>query len=175
MSTSSRWIIETERTGLRLPTKEDGPFFLELLNDPEFIRMTGDRGIRDLKGAEGYVTDRLLAQHEKHGFALYVVEERATGTATGICGLVQRDYLDAPDVGYGFLPAFRNRGIGSETARAVLDFARDHLNLAVVYGITRCDNSASSRLLERIGLEYVTTQEFPQIEDPQKLYRISLR
>ena len=99
-------LLETTRTTLRLPTAADAPFFLELLNDPLFVRFTGDRGIRDLGGATRYIEARLLAAHTKFGFTLLVVETKNTGTAIGINGLVQRDYLDAPDIGFGFLERF---------------------------------------------------------------------
>ncbi|MEP6821455.1 MAG: GNAT family N-acetyltransferase, partial [Chthoniobacterales bacterium] len=36
-------VLETERLSLRWLTPEDAPFFLELMNDPAFIRNVADR------------------------------------------------------------------------------------------------------------------------------------
>lgn len=165
-------LLTTERTTMRLPVSEDAAFFLELLNDPDFIRFTGDRGIRDLEGARGYVTDKLLPMFETHGFTLYVVESRESGLAMGINGLVQRETLDAPDIGFGFLERYCGQGIGRETSEAILQYAHSTLNLPVVYGITREDNAPSIRLLEHLGLKLLRTEPLPGIPEPQLVYRI---
>ena len=165
-------LLTTERTTLRLPVAEDADFFLELLNDPDFIRFTGDRGIRDLKGTRGYVTDKLLPMFETHGFTLYVVEFRQSGLPMGINGLVQRETLDAPDIGFGFLKRYFGQGIGRETSKAVLKYAHSTLNLPVVYGITRQDNAPSIRLLEHLGLKLLRTEPLPGIPEPQLVYCI---
>ena len=164
-------IITTERTTLRLPSPDDAEFFLELLNDPDFVRFTGDRGIRDLAGAQGYVTERLLPTHASHGFTLYVVESRDTGEPLGINGLVQRDYLDAPDIGFGFLARHCSQGIGYETSLAVLTHAQTTLDQQILYGITRTDNTRSIRLLERLGLTHQRTEPLPGLDSPQLIYR----
>ena len=170
-STTPSPIISTERTTLRLSSADDAEFFLELLNDPDFVRFTGDRGIRDLTGARGYVTERLLPAHATHGFTLYVVESRKTRQPLGINGLVQRDYLDAPDIGFGFLARHCNQGVGYETSKAVLDYVQTTLNRSTIYGITRPDNTRSIRLLKRLGLTQQSTQTLPGLNSPQLIFR----
>jgi RimJ/RimL family protein N-acetyltransferase len=175
MPTATPPVLTTARTTLRLPDPADAPFFLELLNDPEFVRTTGDRGIRDLDGARGYITDKLLASHATHGFTFWVVELQTGGPPVGICGLAQRPYLDAPDIGFAFLPAHRRHGLGLETARGVLQHARRTLHHHRLLGITRSDNPASCRLLENLGLRHVRTTILPSSTDtptPDPLHRI---
>ncbi len=145
-------IIETERTYLRLPSTADAVFMLKLLNDPEFIRFTGDRGIRDLSEARTYIAEKLIGLHQEQGFTLYVVKRRTDGELLEISGLVKRPNLDAPDIGFGFLTEHCGQGIGTETARAVLTFAHQTLGYRKLYGITQSDNHASIRLLGKIGL-----------------------
>lgn len=164
-------MITTQRTTLRLPSPDDAGFFLELLNDPDFVRFTGDREIRDLAGARGYVTERLLPTHATHGFTLYVVESRDTGEPLGINGLVQRDYLDAPDIGFGFLARHCGQDLGYETSVAVLNHAQSTLGRSTIYGITRPDNTRSIRLLERLGLTHSHTQTLPGLDFPQLVFR----
>lgn len=164
-------LLTTERTTLRLPVPEDAEFFLELLNDPDFVRFTGDRGISDLKGARAYVTDKLLPAFRTYGFTLYVVESRQTGVPMGINGLVQRESLDAPDIGFGFLARYCGQGIGRETSEAILNHAETTLKHPVIYGITRKDNTRSIRLLEQLGLQHQRTETLPNIPAPQLIYR----
>jgi RimJ/RimL family protein N-acetyltransferase len=156
-------VITTSRLSLRMPQITDAAFFLELLNDPLFVRFTGDRGIHDLAGAADYVSDRLLALHHHHGFTLYLVEQRHDQSPVGICGFVQRDYLDAPDIGFGYLTNYHGQGIGYEAASACLAYGRDQLGLKRIYGITRPDNRPSIGLLTKLGLRLDHTNELPNI------------
>lgn len=157
--------LTTARLTLRPPTADDAPFFLALLNDPGFVRFTGDRGIRHLAGAADYVTDRLLPTYQQFGYCLLVVCRRgADATPVGICGWVRRDYLDAPDLGYGFLEAHVGQGFGTEAARAVVDHGRDELGLTRVYAITTADNTASQHLLRKLGF---TPADHPVLPDPE--------
>lgn len=41
-------ILETDRLVLRHLASADAPFILELLNDPDWLRYIGDRGVRSV-------------------------------------------------------------------------------------------------------------------------------
>lgn len=75
-------------------------------------------------------------------------------TGSGICGLIKRDALDHPDIGYAFLARFSGRGFASEAGAAVLDYGRRALGLARIVAITKPDNDGSIRVLEKIGLKF---------------------
>ena len=95
-----------------------------------------------------------VASHEKHGYGLDLVELKATAEPAGICGLVRRDYLDDPDIGFAFLPQFTGLGYAVESAAAVLEHARRVLKLPRVFAIVSPDNARSIRVIEKIGLRY---------------------
>lgn len=147
-------VMETSRITIRHLLPDDAAFMLELLNDPSFIRNIGDRGVRDLEGARGYIMRSAVASHEKHGYGLDLVELKATAEPAGICGLVRRDYLDDPDIGFAFLPQFTGLGYAVESAAAVLEHARRVLKLPRVFAIVSPDNARSIRVIEKIGLRY---------------------
>lgn len=157
--------LVTSRLSLRLPSAADAGFLLELLNDPDFVRFTGDRGIRDLAGAAGYATDRLLPLYQKHGYTLLVVELRSDRTPIGICGWVRRDYLDVPDLGYGYLRRFTGQGYAIEAAAATLEHGRAALGLTRVHAITKPDNLASMRLLAKLGFRLDPQFRLPAGQD----------
>ena len=48
-------VLETERLVLRPLTLDDAPFVLELLNDPDWLRFIGDKGVRTLEDARHYI------------------------------------------------------------------------------------------------------------------------
>jgi len=129
----------------------DAEFIVELLNDPDFLRHVGDKGVRTPEDARGYVQGGPVASYERHGFGLCVVELRPGGEPIGICGLLQRETLDAPDVGFALLPRHRSRGYALEAASAVIADARGRLGLSRILAITSPDNVASIALLQRLG------------------------
>ena len=150
-------VLETERLVLRRLTAEDAAFILELLNDPAWIRLIGDRGVRTLEAAREYISNNLLAMYERHGFGLYLTELKGEGVPVGICGLIKRDSLEDVDVGFAFLPGFRGRGYGYESAAAVLEYGRRAFGLKRIVDITSPDNELSARLLEKLGFNFERT------------------
>jgi len=147
-------VLETARLRLRRLSGADAPFMLQLLNDPSFIHNIGDRGVRDVEGARGYLMAGAIASHDKHGYGLDLVELKSSGEAAGICGLVRRDYLGDPDIGFAFLPQFTGLGYAVESAAAVLARARGALALPRVLAIVSPGNERSIRVLTKIGLRY---------------------
>jgi RimJ/RimL family protein N-acetyltransferase len=147
-------VLETARLSLRHLTTGDAAFMLELLNDPAFIRNIGDRGVRSEADARQYLLSGPVASYARHGYGLYLVEIRATGEPAGICGLVKRDYLDDPDVGFAFLPRFRLSGYAHESAGAVKEHALHALGVPRVVAIVSPHNAGSIRVLEKIGLRF---------------------
>jgi len=146
--------LSTERLELRHLDAGDAPFMLELLNDQSFIANIGDRGVRTVEDAARYIQDRMVPSYARYGYGLYLVELRATGAAIGICGLVRRDYLDDPDIGFAFLPQFLGQGYALESATAVRAHAFETLGLPRLLAITSPHNTRSMHLLEKIGLRF---------------------
>ncbi len=147
----SQTVATSERLTLRRVTVADAPFLLTLLNDPSFHAFIGDRGVRTLDDAQRYAEERMLASYAARGFGMYLVASRASGEPFGLCGLVRRDTLPEPDLGFALLPAYWGQGYAREAAALVLDHARDDIGLERVAAIVKPDNAASIRLLERLG------------------------
>lgn len=144
-------IATTPRLVLREFSHEDAPFILELVNDEGWLRFIGDRGVRSVDDAEGYLDTGPITSYAAHGFGLYLVARRDDAARVGMCGLVRRDTLDHPDLGYAFLPAFRGLGYATEAAGAMLGHAWSTLALPRVLAITNPENADSIRVLERLG------------------------
>lgn len=144
-------ILETARLVLKELTLEDAPFILELLMSRGFRENIGDRGVRDLESAGGYI-ERARAGYAANGFGLWRCDVKATGEAAGLCGLVKRDGLEHPDVGYAFLERFWGRGYASESAAGALAYGRDVLGLGTIVAITTAANLGSIAVLRKIGL-----------------------
>jgi RimJ/RimL family protein N-acetyltransferase len=147
-------VLSSERLLLRELTHDDAGFVVELLNDPDFVRFIGDRGVRDESDARAYLDKGPIASYARHGFGLYAVATRDAAQVTGICGLLRRDWLDEPDLGFAYLPRFRGRGYAIEAARAVLDDAAGRLGLARITAIVSPENERSLRVLAKLGFRF---------------------
>lgn len=156
--------LVTERLTLTPPDAADAAFVLELLNDPGWIANIGDRGVRTLDDAVGYIAERFSKS------PWFVVRD-AQGVAVGMCGIVVgREGLDSPDIGYAFLARHAGHGYATEAARAVLAHARETMGLAKVAAITTPTNVASQRVLEKIGLRFVQMINLPGVEGPSAYF-----
>jgi len=147
-------VLETERLSLRPISVDDAEFILALLNEPSFLRYIGDKQVRNLEDARQYILNGPVASYERHGIGLLLVELKGSQTPIGMCGLLKRDELPEPDIGFALTPDFWNKGLAFEAAATVLQDARDRLKLQHILAITSLDNDASIKLLERLGFKF---------------------
>ncbi len=148
---------------------------LELLTEPSFIRNIGDRGVRTIEDARGYIAGAPMASYSRFGFGLYLVELKAQRTPIGICGILKRDELPEPDIGFAFLPAYWSQGYALESAEAVKDYARCALGLPRLLAIVSPSNKGSIRLLENLGFSYMSMTKLSPETDDVKLYICGLQ
>jgi len=114
-----------------------------------------------------------MASYARHGFGLNVVALRTTGDPIGICGLLKRDELPAPDLGFALLPRFRSQGYAFEAAEAVLSHARHTLRLERTLAITSPDNTASIKILETLGFRFDRMVRLSQGAADLKLFEVT--
>jgi ribosomal-protein-alanine N-acetyltransferase len=162
-------IVETERLVIRELTPGDGAFILELINEPAYHRYIGDRGVRDVAGAEKYLREGPMASYAKNGFGLWLVELK-DGTPIGMCGPIRRDTLEHPDLGFALLARFAGRGYAHEAASAVLAHARSVLKLDLILAITAPENPASIKLLGKLGFRFERMIDLPGYAEPSRLF-----
>ena len=163
-------VAVTPRLRLRRLGPSDAAFVLELLTDPSFLANIGDRGVRNLDDARAYIERGPVASYARHGFGLYLVELLSTGEPLGICGVLRRDGLPDPDLGFAFLPRHWSRGYALESALAVTAHAREELGLGRLLAITLPTNLGSKRVLERGGFRCDGTIRLPGDDADLELY-----
>ncbi|MDP1562721.1 MAG: GNAT family N-acetyltransferase [Pirellulaceae bacterium] len=144
-------ICQTPRLVIRQFQKSDADYVLRQLNEPSWLVNIGDRGIRSLADAEHFIESRLQAHFQEHGFGFYVLIDKSSNQSIGMCGLIQRDFLPTPDLGYALLESHWNQGYAYEAATAILQYAEMALGLPDLYAMTIPTNEASIRLLGKLG------------------------
>ena len=165
-------VIETPRVILRELDFEDDGFILELLNEDGFLRYIGDKGVRTLADAREYIQKGPVDSYRRNGFGLYAACLR-DGTRIGICGLVKREGLDDPDIGFAFLARFGSRGYAAESAAAVLAQAAAVLKLERIVAITTPENFKSIAVLEKIGLKFSRMIRLAEDSPELKLFAVA--
>jgi ribosomal-protein-alanine N-acetyltransferase len=153
-------IAETERLLLREFTEDDTAAFFLLGSDPTILRFTGDPGVKDIEHAREVLRSRPLADYRTYGFGRWACVLKATGTVIGFSGLKYLQELNEVDIGYRFLPAHWGCGLATEAGRAALEDGFTRLKLGRIIGLVDPKNSASVRVLTKLGLNHVGEVEF---------------
>ncbi len=146
--------IETLRLALTELSDADARFIRGLLNEPSFLRWIGDRGVRTVEDARRYIGAGPVTMYARYGYGLLRVGLKPDGTPIGICGVLKRDGLPDPDLGFSLLPAWWSRGYAYEAADAVMRDARARLGLGRIVAITSPGNDPSIRLLGKLGFRF---------------------
>lgn len=147
-------IISTSRLELTEICETDASFILELFNTPSWLKYIGDRNLRTEEDAKNYIINRLIPSYKLFGFGFYLTRLKEKNVSIGICGIVKRDFLEHVDIGFAFLPQHEGKGFGFESASAIMDYAKNKLNIKTIAGITNSDNKSSIALLEKLGLRF---------------------
>jgi RimJ/RimL family protein N-acetyltransferase len=163
-------ILETERLILCRLNATHTAFIVELLNSPNWLQFIGDRGIRTQEDAMNYIVRGPEQSYDQNGFGLYLTKRKEDNVPIGMCGLIKRDTLPAPDIGFAFLPEFEGKGYGYESASAVLKYGRLELGIGDILAITDTDNIRSIRLLEKLGMQFEKTFRFAEAEKELHLF-----
>lgn len=167
--------IRTERLELRRFVPDslaDQDFVLQLLNQRSFVDNIADRGVRTRADAFAYLRDWPHASFERHGFGLMKLVRREDDAAIGMCGLLQREYLPHPDIGYSLLDAHVGHGYASEAAAATLAWGFGRFRPACIAASTAPHNDASIRLLLRLGFRDEGERKFPAHDAPSRYFEL---
>lgn len=162
MDAEARRLV-TNRLTLSEMAVDDSGFILALLNDPGWIQNIGARGVRTDEDAKAYIRDRFLP-------SCWFVARNSTGEPVGVCGLVEREGLEHPDIGYAFLQQWSGQGYATEAAAAVLAYARRELGRTTILAIVKPHNRPSRRVLEKIGLHFVGLVDLPGHDEQSALF-----
>jgi len=152
-------VCGTERLTIRQFNLSDTEFILRLLNEDSFIRHIADKNVRTQEDAINYLNNGPISSYQTYGFGLYLVLLKGEQAPIGTCGLVKREELDLPDLGYAFLPEFCGKGYASEAAEIILKEEMSVYSLDTILAITFPDNSRSNNLLKSIGFSLKGTME----------------
>ncbi|MBB1139867.1 GNAT family N-acetyltransferase [Myroides sp. WP-1] len=143
--------METQRLFLTPLNHCDNAFFIALVNSPGWLKFIGNRNIYSALDAQAYI------QHiiDNPQYTYWTVHLKESQTSIGVLSLIKREYLDAHDIGFAFLPQFTNKGYAYEAAHHVIAELKKNQLHAKLYATTLAENKSSIKLLTRLGFQFV--------------------
>ena len=154
---------ETPRLLVRRFRPDDFDAFYELHGGPEAMRFLGGPWTRQ-KTRE--VLDAIVAAYPAKPLEWHAVERRVDDAVIGACWLGKLgprwEASLGPghvELGYRYARRFWGHGYATEAARAMLRRAFDELKLPQVVAIVDARNTASERVIQKVGMKYNKTFE----------------
>jgi [ribosomal protein S5]-alanine N-acetyltransferase len=155
--------LHTNRLTIRPIRTDDDQFILALLNSPGWLRFIGERNVRTETDAQQYI-EKILGNPN---YFYSVFQDQKSGEPIGIITYLYRETLPHPDIGFATLPAFEGKGYTYEATRSYLDAIIRNATQPqtqldkefCVLGIAMTDNTASTRLLEKLGLQRISEKK----------------
>lgn len=154
-------VLCTARLRLRRFTADDAAFVVALVNSPGWLRYIGDRHVHTEAEGRDWLKLRIINHYAARGYGFWAIEPLQGGPCIGLCGLILRDGLDAPDLGYALLPEHEGRGYAREAAAACLQHGHQGLNMPRILAITDPQNTRSAQLLLDLGMRETGTVRLP--------------
>ena len=146
--------VETERLIIRTTQLTDEQFIYDLLNTPNWIRYIGDRKIKTLQDASAYIENRMLSALREFGFSNNTIIRKSDQRKIGVCGLYKKEGLEYHDIGFALFPEFGGQGYALEACDRLIDYSRQKFNIKQIQAITLEENTASQKLLKRLGFTH---------------------
>ena len=149
-----KYLIDTERLGLRKLIKDDCNYLQKMLGDSQtMIYYPATYSIDEVNNW----INRSIKSYHKNGFGLWAVILKETNSFIGQCGisLQKIDGKTVPEIGYHINKKHWNHGYATEAAKASLNYGFQYLNLEKIFIHTYINNIPSQRIAKKIGMKKV--------------------
>ena len=146
-------ILETKRCLVREMKPEDAVFFAKMYEDPGISAF-----LKDYHGsveAEKKYIEEYQQHYRFYEYGVWSVLLKETGEVIGRVGFSQMEEDDdmTPGFGYMIAPRYQKQGLAYEVCSAVLDYAKEYLDMETVQLFVEERNVGSVRLAEKLGFE----------------------
>ena len=141
-------LFKTERCTLSIFDESDYVDAATLVTNPRVRTFLG--GIREPDSIKASLTD--MANPED-GSYYWIVRDIRSKEFIGLVSLDAHHYEQAKEISYQLLPKWWGSGYATEAVAKIIDYALSELNLPAIVAETQSANTASCRLLEKLGMK----------------------
>ena len=152
----SNYLFTSKRLGFRLIEDTDFNALKELDMDPE-VRTQFPEGILTSEQIKERISKNKLSFKE-NGFGDFAAVDLESGQFVGRAGFAPVDGGEI-EVGYVLLRQFWGRGLAQESLRALLNWARENLDIPRIVAYAPKQHSASFNVMKKSGMQYFKTEK----------------
>lgn len=151
--------ITTKRLKLRHFRKEDIETYAEIMGNNEIAKWF-PKGVGYTNKEAKKSLDNIISHWKKYGFGLWAITKKEKPVLIGRCGL--NYILETSEVEIDFVLARRywKKGYATEAAKAALHYGFKILSLDRIIALTKPENSASLRVIKKIGMQYIKNSKY---------------
>lgn len=164
-------IRETERLILREFELDDDKAMFALNEDFEVIRYTGDGPFESVSATRTFLEN--YSDYKRNGFGRWAVIRKEDGKTLGWCGLKRHDD-GMVDLGYRFFRDEWGKGYATESSLGCLTYGFKTLQLPQIIARVDPANTASVRVIEKLGFTFWKTEECHGLADA-RIYLLESR
>ncbi|MBU5466148.1 GNAT family N-acetyltransferase [Virgibacillus sp. MSJ-26] len=140
-------MLKTKRCMIDTIRKTDFNDVRNLYTNPEVRKYLGGiRGENSIKSAMG----KMLKPPQNSFY--WIVRERETGCFIGLVSLDPHHEGDYQEISYQFIPDYWGQGYATEVVGHIIDYSLSELALSKIVAETQTANTASCKLLEKLGM-----------------------
>ncbi|MBM3429120.1 MAG: GNAT family N-acetyltransferase, partial [Bacteroidetes bacterium] len=175
-------VLESARCYFRPVEEKDFANWVKLGYENEHNEWTGQYStVKNSMEENIRVVMNRAFEDAKNGYYQFMLFEKSTDEFIGLLGY--RPYQDdlhygkdGVDFGWAIMKKFQNKGMTTEVAKVVMDYAFANCSFNKLQGTARPENIASNRIFQKVGMQFVA--DYQEYEEPLKkdvtwnLYRI---
>ncbi|MCI5081063.1 MAG: GNAT family N-acetyltransferase [Saprospiraceae bacterium] len=162
-------ILESKRMHLRPPRADDYEHIYRLGSSKAVMKYINGGIPQNRQEAKKDLEKRLKTANMPLGY--WIAELKDQGDFLGWMCLKQLDNSPHIEIGYRFLEEYWGQGLATEGGQVILEYAFQQLKLERVLAVALEENQASTRVMEKLGLEKEGYDQYYGVD--VVVYRIS--
>lgn len=167
-----RYVFESNRLGFRELKKEDYTHIYEMNSDPEVMKYFPEP--MTVEQSNEYIS-KIIDHQKSYGYSKFAVELKDSGEFIGIIGLVKinfdSDIQGEVEIGWRLLKKYWHKGYATEGAEAILNYGHKILGISKIYSFTATINTPSEQVMKRIGMNFLSEFDHPNVSQDSILRR----
>lgn len=163
-------IAETSRVSIRYFCADDFVELAPILANREVMKYSL-AGVLNSDRTQKFIS-KMRSRYEKEGYGYYAVIHREHKQLIGYCGLLlcSLEGKQKVEIGYRLAPSYWRKGLATEAATAVRNYAFKKLSLDELIALIQLENIASIEVAAKIGMKFDRNYIFKGM--PVKIYQI---